>query len=241
MFPAKPAGNTFASEVPASTLFYAASADLYGSVFKPMMGQLEQASGITGGEIPTTDDLDNMFGVDLEDGLLARLTGEYAVSLSVAEDSSNAYGYGGEFHFISGVDDPAKVLDTVNALADSLEGGVVEVQRTDDGFSFEEDGVMADVTVREGVLRVTGRYGAADGSGSLADDPAYQQAMKGMSQDASITGYVALNRIVDLLPEESWSDIPSDSRAAIEALGPLSWASGPDGAGTRTDVVLVIE
>jgi hypothetical protein len=241
MFPTKPAGDTFASEVPASTLFYAASADLYGTIWKPIMAQMEQASGITGGEIPTTDDLDSMFGIDVKGGLLARLTGEYAVSMSVAEDSSNAYGYGGEFHFISGVDDSAKVLDTVNTLADTLETGVVAIQRTDDGFSFEEDGVMAEVTVHDGVLRVTGRYGSADGSGSLSDDPSYQAAMKGMSDDASITGYVALNRIIDLIPESGWSDIPADSRAAIEALGPLSWASGPDGDGTRTDVVLVIE
>ncbi len=62
-----------------------------------------------------------------------------------------------------------------------------------------------------------------------------------MADDASLTGYIALHRILELVPENEWSDADADTIAALEALGPMAWSSGPDGDGTRTEIALFID
>ncbi|HEX5164641.1 MAG TPA: DUF3352 domain-containing protein, partial [Thermomicrobiales bacterium] len=103
-FPMTPAGNAFADQMPASTLFYVASADLYGTIFAPAIGQYEQMLGTAGADgtfgMPSPDDLTAMLGFDLEGGLLEQFDGPYALSVNVEESDGQ---YGGQFHFFSDV------------------------------------------------------------------------------------------------------------------------------------------
>lgn len=242
-YPTTPAGDVFAAESPASTLFYAASADLYETVWQPMIAQLEQFEETTGGmmDVPSTDEFSASLGFDIENDLLAHLVGSYAVSVSAAADPDSMYGYAGDLRFSSQVDDPAPVQETIDSLAEMLESGDVPIERVDGGFAIEQEGISGEVSVRDSALRLTLALGEVDGSGSLTDDSDYQRATAGTPENASMTGYLALNKIIDLLPEEAWADVTPDARAAVEALGPMSWSTAPDEAGTRTEVVLFID
>lgn len=240
-FPTGPAGERFAADMAASTLFYMAGSDLYETIWLPAMEQMDAAAAESGpGDIPSEDDLEGAFGADIQADLLAHMTGPWAVAMSGDDDGGDLFGYSGALAFYTEVDDTNAVLNTIDALAGTLEESGTEVDRNDDGISVSEPGRDASVTVRDGVLHVSVSLGGSGGSGSLAEDPGFRQAMDSMPADAVMTGYFAVNRILDLIPADSWADLDTETRSALRALGPLAWATAPDGDGTRTEMVLVV-
>lgn len=242
-FPMTPAGNAFAEQIPASTLFYVASIDIYGSVWEPAMAQLEALFGATGSGgmagMPTPDDIDTMLGFDLEGGLLSQLNGPYALSANVEEAGGE---YGGQFHFFSEVADGTTVEDTLDELVESLAGGL-PIEPIDGGYRVDvpDQDLALELTVVDDVLHLSGSYLAGEGGGTLADDAAFKAAMDGMPNNPTLIGYLAIDRIWELLPAEARADADLDMRATVEAFGPLAFATAPDGDGTRTLFVVTVE
>lgn len=252
-FPTTAAGERFSSEMSADTLFYMGSSDMYANVFQPLFTQLESFSDdLNSGDdmgmesvygIPTLDNLEEMLGFNVEDDLFAHFVGPYAIGVEAQETPGGMTEYGGSFHLYSDIDDEAAVAETLDTITDKLTEQGLPIVRQDDGFAFGAAGVQAEVVIEDGALHLSGSYNAPRDSdaGALTDDANYQRAMDGMSDDASLTGYIALHRILDLIPESEWSDADADAIAALEALGPMAWSSGPDGDGTRSEMVLFVD
>jgi len=243
-FPADPAGDALAAEMPASTVFYLAGVDLYDAIWAPVAGQVEAARAALGGDesldIPATGDLASL-GAGLDESLLAQLTGPYAFAVAARSDAGSAWGFSGEARFVSGVADPAAVRAAVDDLATTLEEAGVPLTRQSGGFSASGSGVpfFADVTSDER-LSISARFGDPDGDGTLADDPGFRSMIAAMPDDASMVGYLALDRLVGLVPEDEWAGLSAGTRATLQSLGPLGWSVAPDGDGLRTDVLLLI-
>lgn len=253
-FPTTAAGEKFAAELPASTLFYMGSSDMYANVFQPLFTQLEQFSNSMGSEgtddmgmgIPSLDDLEEMLGFNVEADLLAHFAGPYAIGVDVQQTPgapSSMTEYGGSFHLYSDVDDAAAVAETLDTITDTLTEQGLPIVRQDDGFAFAAAGVQAELSLEDGALHLSGSYNdqSDDAAGSLSNDSDYGRAMDGMPDDASLAGYIALQRILNLIPEDEWTTTDADARAALAALGPLAWGSAPDGDGTRSEIVLFID
>ncbi len=237
--PTTKASDEFAGEMPASSLLYLASSDLYHTVWQPIVDQLGRSTGeglLPFG--PSGDALAASTGVDLERDLLAPLTGRYGVALGLEQDGD---GRAWQVHFASQVDDEQAVRDALDRAAAQLEAAGAPLRRSAGGFRLEEGRVNAELIVTDRVLRVRGTFGQASGAGNLVDDPDYQRAMARMPADATTVLYVALPRIVDLIPADAWDGSDQDLRPLVEALGPLAYASGPDGAGERTEVALFLQ
>jgi hypothetical protein len=237
-----PAGTAFADQMPASTLLYVASADLYGTIFAPALEQyetmLEPANGDGAFLMPTPNDIAMMLGFDVEDELLGQMTGPYAMSVNVDAASG---GYGGQFHFFSELVDGATVEDTLDDLAANF-GALAPLEEIDGGYRVEipEEDLTLELAVIDDILHVSGTYRAVASGGTLAADPAFRAAMDNMPNDPTVTGYLATDRIWDLLPADAWNDNELDLRATVEALGPLAFATAPDGDGTRTVFVMTV-
>jgi|GEM_PF-4104936 len=241
-FPMASAGDAFTDLMPASTLFYVASADLYGSAFQPALDQydtmLDQAAGDGSMMLPTAGDVEMLLGFDPESDLLAQMTGPWALSLNAELTDGQ---YGGQFHFFSELADGATVEDALETLVADF-GMLAPIEPIDGGYRVEipEQQVVMDLTVIDNVLHLSGGYRASEATGSLSDDPAFKTAMNGMPDNPTLAGYVATNQLWSLLPAEAWSDMTDDDRAALEAFGPLAFATAPDGDGTRTLFVMTV-
>ena len=131
--------------------------------------------------------------------------------------------------------DGATVEDTLDELAANF-GALAPLEEIDGGYRVEipEEDVTLELTVFDDVLHLSGAYRSATSGGTLADDRAFKAAMDGMPNAQTVTGYLATDRIWDLLPPDAWDDAELDMRATVEALGPLAFATAPDGDGTRT-------
>jgi hypothetical protein len=240
-FPTTPAGDGFATEVPAATLLYVGGTDLYTTIWEPMQ---EQLAGFGTGGMPAPGvALEDDFGMDAAADLPEHLTGDWAMSLNGEEDRGSPFGFAGGLHFFSEVDDETPVLDALHEIADALEDDAEAplVDRTASGFTFAQLGADVTAEVSDGVLRVHVNLGSADDDGTLAGDESYRRAMDGMPDDAVMTGYVALRRALDLIPADAMTGMDPEARGALETLGALAWSSAPDGAGTRTDLVLYLD
>jgi len=241
-FPMTPAGAAFADKMPDSTLFYVASADVYGSIFAPALAQYESTiapASIDGMLfLPTTDDIEMMLGFDLEDDLLGQMTGPYAMSVNVEAAGSN---YGGQFHFFSELSDGTTVEDALDGLVASF-GAIASVEKIDRGYrvGVPQADLTLELTVIDDVLHLSGNYRSRDAIGTLASTTSFQNAMAGMPDDPTLVGYLATDRIWDLLPAEAWQDASPDARASLEVFGPLAFATAPDGDGTRTVFVMTV-
>jgi hypothetical protein len=240
-FPTTPAGDHFAAAAPAATVFYLASADLYDTVWRPLLEQLEAledtgdpSAALAAGILPGVD------GLDIEDELLTYLRGAYAVSVNVESDGA---AYRGAFHLFSEVDDEAATRAALDDLAAWIEEAGTPVEQTSEGFAVavEPLAIEASFALADGALHVSGSYAGPDNGGALAADPGYARALAGTPDDATLRGYLAIDRIIDLLPADAWDDMDPDGRAFLEALGPLAWSSAPAGDGTRTEVVLFFD
>ncbi len=240
-FPMTPAGNGFADQMPASTLFYLASADFYGTIWQPTMEQIESMFGEMGsgdmGGMPTLDDVEMMLGFDVDGDLMAHFTGAYATSLNVEE---TAGGYGAQFHMFSELSDALTVEETIDDLVMTLGGGLPAP--IDGGYRLDipEEDVSLELTVVDDVLHLTGSYRASAAGGTLANEPSFKTAMAKMPEDPTLVGYLAVDRLMDMMPPDEWEDADADMRAAFEAFGPLAFATAPDGDGTRTVVVITM-
>ncbi len=241
-FPMSTAGTAFADKMPDSTLFYIASADLYGTIWEPALGQYESMLAPAAGDgaflMPTTDDIEMMLGIDLEDDLLGQMTGPYAISVNVEAAGSN---YGGQFHFFSELSDGETVEDALDDLVAGF-GAFAPVETIDGGYRVDvpEEDLTLDLTVIDDVLHLSGSYRSRDAIGTLASSASFQTAMDGMPDDPTLVGYLATDRLWDLLPVDAWQGTDLDARATLEALGPLAFATAPDGDGTRTVFVMTV-
>jgi hypothetical protein len=226
--------------LPDSTLFYLAGADMYSTIWQPMLEQLEAFSDESGDEMEAFDPLAMaglLLGIEIEGDLLEDLAGPYAVSVNAEADGSS---YAGQFHVYSQLADEVAVRDALADIAASLAAGDAPVEETRAGFRVSDDEITLEASVEDGILHVRGTYGDPAGIGTLSGDAAHRRAIERLPGDATMTGYVAIHRLLDLLPGEAWSQLDDDTRATIDALGPLSWATGPDRDGTRTRVTLYL-
>jgi hypothetical protein len=241
-YPTTPAGNAFTDRMPASTLFYVASADLYGSFFQPALDQYETMLDAADPDemmmMPAFEDIEMMLGFNIDDDLLAQMTGPWAISVD-AESTDGQYG--GAFHFYSEVADGATVADSLDTLIATY-GVMAPIEPIDGGYRVEipEEQITVELTVVDDVLHLRGGYRLTESTGSLAADSAFQSAMDAMPDDPTLAGYLATHRLLDLLPAEAWESTTSDARAALEAFGPLAFATAPDGDGTRTVFVVTV-
>ncbi|MBX6341562.1 MAG: DUF3352 domain-containing protein, partial [Thermomicrobiaceae bacterium] len=152
--PTTKASDEFAGEMPASSLLYLASSDLYHTVWQPIVDQLGRSTGE--GLLPfgsTGDALAASTGVDIERDLLAHLTGRYGVALGLEQDGD---GHAWQVHFASQVDDEQAVRDALDRAAAQLEAAGAPVRRSAGGFRLEEGRVDAELMVTDRVLRVRG-------------------------------------------------------------------------------------
>lgn len=240
-FPAGPAGDPLADDMPASTIVYLAGVDLYDAIWRPAVEQAEAMSNaLESGGAPSTDRLGSL-GIGADDPLLAHLTGPYSLFVAAQSDDSSPFGASSELRFSSQLDDPAAVQAAVDDLATTLQEIGVPLTRGVDGFSASGSGVpaFADVRVDDGLL-VSVRLGDPLGGGTLAGDEGFAALMGDVPDDASMIGYLALDRLIGLVPEDEWGDVSPAARATLEALGPLGWSITADGDGLRSEIVLLV-
>lgn len=239
-FPTTATDGIAANEMPASTVFAMTGVDLYESFLKPA---IDQAGAL---EAPLSDGSEAagsvaQLGLGVDDDLLSHLVGQYSFSIAALTDNSSPFGFSGAVGFQSGVDDASAVTDLVNEVADSLGEIGVPMTRTDNGFSISGSGVpvFGDVAVDDN-LSVGLRLGDGAGSGTLADDPHFVDLMDDVQDDSSMIGYLALDRLIALIPEDQWSDVSPEARTALESLGGLAWSVAPDGDGLRAELLLAV-
>lgn len=239
-FPTAATDRIAADDLPASTVFAVAGVDLYKSFLKPA---IDQATAL---EAPLSDGTEAAgsiaelgFGVD--DELLSHLVGSYSFNFAALADNSSPFGFSGAASFQSDVDDTTAVSSLVNDIADSLADIGVPMTRTDTGFSVSGSGVpvFGDVAVDDN-LTVGLRLGDGVGDGTLADDPQFTDLMDALQDDSSMIGYLALDRLIELIPEDEWRDVSPDARTALESLGGMGWSVAPDGDGLSAELLLTV-
>ena len=240
-----PAGDSaaLAGGAPATTLAYVASSNFYARVWQPAMAQLASMSnGLndSGGATASLDMglglLSGAFGVDLEHDVIAHMNGPFAVSVAVARQDA-AYAAG--VRFTTQLDDPAAARTALDTLAGTLADGGMAVTRTADGFSVMRAAGAFEATVRDTTLRLTLDYGQPSASGTLADDAVFQRALATLPDNAAWAGYLDARRLLALVPADTWNSVDPQLRAALAALDAVAFSTGADGAGTRSDVVLL--
>ena len=226
----------FADSVPADTMLFFAGYDLYGQTkaFSDYLDQLELADGSTGDDF--LEDFAEATGLDLEEDILALLTGEYAVAGNVSGFDKDTPDF--SIMALMDVADAAKAEEALHTLGAFLEDenhvnvdDSGEVQRwsfTGDsgieavGVAVEREAVIAgypDGTVKD----------AVDGLGqSLADTEDWKRTLQLLPQDTTSVGFVSLARIFEELrgteAEQSFNDSTGDEftlddLAAIRSVG----------------------
>jgi hypothetical protein len=188
-------------------MFFLAGYDIYGQT-KALGDYLDQI-GPSGG--PSGEDFLDGFteatGLDLEEDILALLTGEYAVA-------GNASGFENDppdFRVIAMLDvnDAAKAQESLEAIGDFLEDeGLVDIDDSDAVQRWESLGESsieaAGVTIARGALIAGYPDKAVEDSvngfnGSLADTEDWKRTLKLLPQDTTSVGFVSLARIFEEL------------------------------------------
>jgi hypothetical protein len=232
-----------AAAAPATTLAFLASSDFYARVWQPAMAQLESVTSTLDDSGDTAASLDmglgmlgGAFGVDLETDVVAHMSGPFAASVAVTRQDAD---YAAGVRFTTQLDDPAAVRAALNTVAGTLTDSGAPVTRSADGFSVSQDDGAFGATVQDDTLRLTFHYRQPSEHGALADDTTFQRALAKLPDQAAWRGYVAVGALLDLVPADDWTAVDPQLRTALESLDALAIATGADGAGTRTDVVLL--
>ncbi|MCO5176288.1 MAG: DUF3352 domain-containing protein [Thermomicrobiales bacterium] len=237
-FPTTATDGIAADDLPASTIFAVAGVDLYESFLKPTIGQ---ATALDAPLSDGSDAADAIAGLAMDDDLLSHLVGSYSFSFAALTDSSSPFGFSGAARFQSDVDDTSAVTSLVNDVADSLADIGVPMTRTDTGFSISGSGVpvFGDVAVDDN-LTVGFHLGDGVGDGTLADDSQFADLMDALQDDSTMIGYLALDRLIGLIPEDEWRDVSPQTRAALESLSGMGWSVAPDGDGLSAELLLTV-
>jgi hypothetical protein len=232
-----------AAAAPATTLAFLASSDFYARVWQPAMTRLESVTRTLDDSGDTAASLDmglgmlgGAFGVDLEQDVIAHMSGPFAASVNVTRQDAD---YAAGVHLTTQLDDPAAVRDALDTVADTLADSGTPITRTPDGFSVSEGDGAFEATVEDNVLRLTFDYLQPSEHGALADDAVFQRALAKLPEQAAWRAYIAVGAVLDLVPADDWDSVDPQLRTAIESLDALAIATGADGTGTRTDVVLL--
>jgi hypothetical protein len=180
--------------------------------------------------------LGGAFGVDLEHDVIAHMSGPFAASVDVTRQDAD---YAAGVHFTTQLDDPAAVRDALNTVAYTLADSGTPVTRSAAGFSVSQDDGAFEATVEGATLRLTFRYRQPGEHGALAGDAVFQRALATLPDQAAWRGYIAVGALLDLVPADDWNDVDPQLRAALQSLDALAISIGADGAGTRTDIVLL--
>jgi hypothetical protein len=232
-----------AAAAPATTLAFLASSDFYARVWQPAMAQLENVTSTLDDSGDTAASLDmglgmlgGAFGVDLETDVIAHMRGPFAASVAVTWQDAD---YAAGLHFTTQLDDPAAVRAALDTVADTLADSGAPITRTSDGVSVSEGDGAFEVTVEDNLLRLTFDYLQPSEHGALADDATFQRALATLPDQAAWRGYLAVGALLDLVPADDWNSVDPQLRTALESIDAIAIATGADGAGTRTDVVLL--
>ena len=195
----------FASEVPDDTMFFFAGDDLYEQGFAQFQEQLD---ALDDEQRQAWDDVvetvSDEIGVDLEDDVLALLTGEIAFAGNLTD-----FGSGGpdvELRAMADVSDDADATDTLETIGEYLEDqAFIEID--------EDDGVTRWVDAETGEIEVGWRVedgrlvfgfpadaaeGARAGGGdSLADTDDWQRTLDLLPEESAFVGYLSIARILE--------------------------------------------
>lgn len=210
--------SRFARRAPADSLVYVAGADLYAGVLRGVLQQAGQVGAgssadalreavqqATGGRSPN-------LGFDVEKDLLAYLRGEYGFALGAqGANTDSAWGL-----LFSGVSDAQAVGRTLATFGqyEQREGRRLTSSRVGAATVTESrparsDGAAYAYTLVGDELIVSNEATAVrralEGQSALADDPEFQAAMAQLPSGRTVTGFVNLRRIVQLMQSDAAS------------------------------------
>ncbi len=196
----------FADSVPAETMFFFAGYDLYGQNWAPLRDYLDDAKLPDGS---TLDDFIQTFadetGLNLEDDILALLTGEYAIAGDVSDLDQDAP----QFSILAMLDvaDAGRAQQSLDRLGDYLEGeDVVAIDKDERIQQWTIQGSAATEVVGitvSGDSLIAGypdsvAEDAADGlNESLGETNDWKRTMGLLPTDTTSVGFVSVSRILE--------------------------------------------
>lgn len=214
-----PDQSRFARRAAADTLLYVAGADLYDSYVKGVRQALDRYGKSAGGAQAASafDDglnqLSQELGFDIEKGLLAHLTGEYAFALGAPAASTEAIWALG----MTAVDDPAATqpaLTKIGAYLDKLglspttsKAGAATVTTIQSPDSADQ--AVAYTLTGDELLVGYGKHTLANAlaqTNALADDADFKEAEALLPKGHALAAFVNLKRAVALAKDASAGD-----------------------------------
>ena len=234
--PTKVFDSHFADAVPADTIFFFAGYDFYGQNWQPLRDYLDTDSpdGMTLNDF--LGDFTAETGLDLEEDILALMTGEYAV----AGDITNFDAETPEYKVLAMLDvaDAAKAQQSLDDLGEYLEGeGAVEVSREPgwQRWSIPDSDANAVGIAVEGRTVIGGYPDSAAGDAvagfndSLAATADWKATMGALPTDTTSIGFVSISRILEeirampdsgtLFEEATDGEMTLDDLAAVRSVG----------------------
>lgn len=231
--PAAGGESRLARRAPDDTLVYLYGNDFYNGLLKAMRQSVDQlrsdpnSADMVSEFQSAWDDITAELGFDLDKDLFAHITGEYAIAAGAADASADAPWVLG----MGGVKDTAAVGRSLNRLTDwgrsegyristPRVGATTVTEATVDGQGVSYALVDSDVLLGFGLDTVRR---SLESKGKLADNPAFQEALKGLPGDRVLTGFLDLQKVLDLVREGGMDDMLDSS--ATRNLRYLSFAA----------------
>jgi hypothetical protein len=205
--PAKVFDSQFADRVPADTMFFFASSDLYREGYLSGQDEFFDRAGPDGKTIKEMiDGIERELGIDLEADLLALMTGEVAIAGNVSDFSTGSLP---EFELLglAEVNDAAKMENTMRKLGEYLERqDIATVEDSDrEGVQlwslFQAPGSAAwtvnDSDVILGYPESAVTEFLDGGQESLGGTGDWKRTMDLLPDDRTSLGYVSLARVIE--------------------------------------------
>jgi hypothetical protein len=206
----------------------------------------------------TLSNYQQMYGVDLENDIFERLTGDYAVAVLDDNDRVTDWPFGPNVSFLLAFDVPVEEQQAVDDAMQDLQDGVKATM----GWSAQEQGAgdnpvhtledmsgvaMAGYTWRDDTLFVAVGESAVEAlaeprSSSLAVEPAYRESVAALPRDAQSLFFVDVEQLARRIREETIGDDSASERGSLswylEQVRVLSSASTPvDDDGYQNTVI----
>lgn len=199
-----------------------------------------------------------MYGVDLENDLFERLTGDYAVAILDGSDRVTDWPNSPEVSFLLAFDVPVEERRSIENAMQDLQNGVgaamgwsaQEITGGDSrvhtveapsgvplaGYSWQDDTLL--VAVGESAVAALARPGSA----SLASETTYRQSMAALPTDAQSVFYMDMEQFARRIRDDAGADSGASERGSLvwylEQAQALSSASAPvDDDGYQNTVI----
>lgn len=228
--------TAYAGMVPEDTLVFLAGYDLYNQVYGPLREAIERTT--LGQEGDTVDDVlrdfEDEIGFNVEDDLLALMTGEFALAFNVRDLAQEP-----EVEILSLLDvtDARRIERTMTRLGDYLEDQeLIQVRETRRRgvYRWEEFGAGGGDAFAWTVTRRSLAMGFPDpvveafldgAQPSLADSPDWQATFDLLPGERTFIAYVSLARLIEELRElegveEDFEEV-MDGELTFDDLAPI--------------------